>query len=73
MGIKLKRKDPRDYFLGEIVSKTDPITSMHIMQHSSLAITNLYKGKRINEKQGLVRRFFCPGKCVAEVTCWKAK
>jgi len=41
MGIKLKPKDPRDYFLGEIVSKIDPITSMHMMRHSSLAILNL--------------------------------
>ena len=41
-GIKLKRKDPRDYFLSQIVSKTDPITSMHMMRHSSLVMTPVY-------------------------------
>jgi hypothetical protein len=41
-GIKLRPNDLRDYFLGEIVSKTDPVTSINMMRHSSLAMTPLY-------------------------------
>ena len=41
-GIKLRPKDLRDYFLGEVVPRTDPITAMHLMRHTTLAMTPTY-------------------------------
>jgi len=41
-GIKLTAKDLRDYFLGEVVPRTDPITAMHLMRHTTLAMTPTY-------------------------------
>jgi hypothetical protein len=51
-GIKLRPKDLRNYFLGEIVPKTDPITSMHMMLHSSLIMTPVYGRVVIERMKG---------------------
>jgi hypothetical protein len=54
-GIKLRPKDLRDYLLGEIVPKTDPITSMHTMLHSSLIMTPVYGRVVIERMKGAVK------------------